>query len=149
MKKILLFIARGCFSLIFIVAGVDKLINWQGTVNSLVLTLSKWYMHLGETVMTMEMHEFLVERASVILRITTFLEIAGAFIIVIGFKIRIGALILLLFLVPTTLIMHPFWFSVGGEMHSEVFVFLKNLSLIGALLFIFVGPQPQSVKKCL
>lgn len=148
MKKTLLFIARGFFSLIFIVAGVGKLMNWQGTVNSLALAFSKWYMHLEGTVITMEMHEFLVSRASVILGIATFLEIVGALIIVIGFKIRIGALILLLFLVPTTLIMHPFWFSVGGEMHSELSTFLKNLSLIGALLFILVGPQPQSVKKC-
>jgi len=64
-----------------------------------------------------------------------------------GFKVRVGAFLLLIFMIPVTLIMHPFWFSIGSEMHQEISIFLKNLSLIGALLYILVVPQPQRVSK--
>lgn len=147
MNKTFLFIARGCFSLIFIVAGVGKLMNWQGTVDSLVLTFSEWHMHLEGTLISSDIYEALVSSAYGILGVATFFEIVGALLILIGFKVRMGAFLLLLFMIPVTLIMHPFWFSVGSEMHRELSIFLKNLSLIGALLYFLVGPQPQRVSK--
>ena len=147
MKKVFLFVARIFFSLIFVIAGTSKVTHWQEAVNRLSLTFSKWYIHLEEVVMTMEIHEFLLARASIILGIATFFEVVGALMVLIGFRVRVGALLLLLFLVPTTLIMHPFWFGVGEEMQSELSVFLKNLSLIGALLYLLIGPQPQRVKQ--
>ncbi len=147
MNKILLIIARGCLSLLFLVAGIGKIMNWQGAVDSLSLTFSKWYMHLEGTAISSHVHEFLFSSAPTVLGVAVFLEIVGALLIFIGFKVKIGALFLLLFLVPVTLIMHPFWFGVGGEMRSELSIFLKNLSLIGAFLYLLMGPQPQRVKQ--
>ncbi|QVL57945.1 MAG: DoxX family protein [Simkaniaceae bacterium] len=143
MNKTVFFIARGCFCLIFIVAGIGKLMNWQGSVDSLILTFSEWSMHLEGTLMSSDIHEVLVSSAYGILGVATFLEIVGALLIFTGIKVRMGAFLLLLFMIPVTLIMHPFWFSVGSEMHREISIFLKNLSLIGALLYFLVGPQPQ------
>lgn len=147
MNRMILFIARGCFSLIFIVAGIGKLMNWQGTVDSLVLTFSKWSMHLEGTLISSNFHEALASSASTLLGVAIFFEIAGAILIITGFKVRLGAFLLLLFMVPITVIMHPFWFSVGGELQKELSVFLKNLSLIGALLYFLVGPSPQRASK--
>ncbi|MCB1072078.1 MAG: DoxX family protein [Chlamydiales bacterium] len=147
MNRTILFIARGCFSLIFIVAGVGKLMNWQGTVDQLVLTFSEWYMHFEGSLITRDMHELLVSSGYTILSVATCLEIVGALFILTGFKVRIGALLLLIFMIPVTLIMHPFWFSIGSEMQRELSIFLKNLSLIGALLYFLVGPQPQRASK--
>ncbi len=146
MKKPMIYIARGLVSLIFLFAGAEKLMNWQGAVDALATTFSNWYMHLEGAIISKEAHEFLVGSASTLLGIATFLEITGGFLLL-GVKVRWGALFLLLFLVPTTIIFHAFWFEIGVDLHKELGVFLKNLALIGALLYLLVGPQPCQTSK--
>jgi putative oxidoreductase len=56
-------------------------------------------------------------------------EVAGAVLLVVGRAARWGALLLALYLVPTTLIFHTaFWDR------SQLAHFLKNLAIIGGLL---------------
>ena len=47
--------------------------------------------------------------ASLMLAIATILEVAGAIGLIAGFRTRFSALLLIVFLVPVTLIMHDFW----------------------------------------
>jgi uncharacterized membrane protein YphA (DoxX/SURF4 family) len=65
------------------------------------------------------------------------LLILGGLGFVLDMDIQIAALALLLFLVPTTFMMHAFW-KVTDPMHkmSETINFTKNLALIGALLMM-------------
>lgn len=56
----------------------------------------------------------------------------GAISLILGFKVRWGAVILILFLIPTTLVFHQFWVD-----PSEANPFLKNLAFIGALLYVY------------
>jgi uncharacterized membrane protein YphA (DoxX/SURF4 family) len=56
----------------------------------------------------------------------------GAISLILGYKVRWGAIILILFLIPTTLVFHQFWAD-----SSETNGFLKNLALIGALLYVY------------
>ncbi len=58
-------------------------------------------------------------------------QIVGAISLLLGFKVQWGAIILIVFLIPTTLVFHPFWTD-----GSEVIPFLKNLGLIGGLLLL-------------
>ncbi|MEA3399277.1 MAG: DoxX family membrane protein [Patescibacteria group bacterium] len=53
---------------------------------------------------------------------------AGVFL---NILVEESAIILLLFMIPVTFIMHPFW-----KNKKETNVFLKNLALIGALLML-------------
>ena len=141
MSRVWIGIARALMSIIFLLAGVGKLINWEGTVGSLTTTFSKWYMHLEGMGISGEFHEFLMGSSVVILGIATVLEIAGGLFLLIGYKVRIGAVFLLLFLIPVTFIFHPFWFEVGSEKHVEIGNFFKNLSIIGALIYLLAAPQ--------
>lgn len=143
MKKTLIYIARGLLSLIFLFAGVGKLMNWQGTVDALSMSFSNWYMHLEGTVLSSDAHELLVGSSATLLGVATFLELLGGLLLLLGFRVRWGAFFLLLFLLPTTIIMHSFWFEIGSDMHKELAIFLKNLALMGALLYIVVGPEPE------
>jgi uncharacterized membrane protein YphA (DoxX/SURF4 family) len=74
----------------------------------------------------------------------------GSIAVILGIKARWGAILLILFLIPTTILFHP---PTGGE--ADQIQFLKNLALIGGLLMIvsfgpgvvsFDGPTP-SMKK--
>jgi putative oxidoreductase len=139
MGKALICIARALISLIFLYAGASKLMNWQGTVDVLSMTLSNWYTHLGGTLITEQVHEFLLESASLILGVATFLEICGALLLLLGIKVKWGAFMLLVFLIPTTIIFHAFWFEIGADQEKEIGIFLKNLALIGGLLYFLIG----------
>jgi len=77
------------------------------------------------------------------------LAFLGGLSILIGFKARYGAWLLVLFLAPVTLIMHDFWHVQDlGEQALQKTMFLKNLSLLGAaLLFTYFGSGPMSVDK--
>ncbi len=75
------------------------------------------------------------------------LEIIGGLSVLLGFYTRFGALALLLFLVPVTLIMHNFWAIEDAAAAQEQMInFMKNVSITGAVLFILaVGPGPISI----
>ncbi|MEM8727421.1 MAG: DoxX family protein [Chlamydiota bacterium] len=147
MNRTILFIARGCFSLIFIFTGLGKLMNWQETTDRLVQTFSQWHLSFEGSFITTDIHEPFISSGYTVLGIATFLEIVGALLILTGFKVRIGAFLLLILMIPVTLIMHPFWFDIEGELSQKLFIFFNKLSLIGALLYFLVGPQPQQTSK--
>ncbi len=141
MRKVLLFIARALISIIFLVAAAGKLMNWQENVDSLVMVFAKWHMHLEGGITSSDLNGFLVSSAPILLGIALFLEVVGGLLLFLGLKVRLGALLLLLFLIPTTLIYHAFWFEIGPDLHREFATFLKNLALIGGLLYIAASPQ--------
>jgi putative oxidoreductase len=61
----------------------------------------------------------------------------GAASIAVGFLARLGGLGLILYLVPTTLIFHPFWtYTDAGERMMQMMNFLKNCGIVGGLAMI-------------
>jgi putative oxidoreductase len=75
------------------------------------------------------------------------LALAGALSIVLGYRAKIGAWLLVLFLVPVTLTMHNFW-AVKDPMMAQIQIamFLKNISILGgALLISQFGAGPLSL----
>ena len=65
------------------------------------------------------------------------LAMAGGLSILLGYRARVGAWLLVLFLVPVTLMMHNFW-TVKDPMMAQMqmIMFMKNLGLIGGALLI-------------
>jgi putative oxidoreductase len=74
--------------------------------------------------------------------------LVGGLSVMLGYKAKLGAWILFLFLVPVTLVMHQFWaFQDPITAMIERIMFMKNLSLIGgALLIAYFGSGPLSLK---
>ncbi len=58
-------------------------------------------------------------------------QIVGAISLLLGWKVQWGAIILIIFLVPTTVVFHDFWNN-----PDESIAFFKNLGLIGGLLLL-------------
>ena len=88
--------------------------------------------------------------------------IAGSLSIIVGFKARIGATLLLIFLLLATYFFHDCWtwpedamwvLSTNSEVKMpvqqiEMISFMKNLALMGAMLFIVAnGSGPMSVDE--
>jgi putative oxidoreductase len=75
--------------------------------------------------------------ASLLVPLSGIIELAGGLSILFGFRPKIGAWLLVLFLVPVTLTFHQFW-TVADPMarQMEFAAFLKNISMLGGALVI-------------
>jgi putative oxidoreductase len=88
-----------------------------------------------------------VPLASVLVPFSGVLAIAGGLSIILGYKARVGAWLIVLFLVPVTLMMHDFWTIPDPMMRQmQMAMFMKNLSMLGgALLISWFGSGPLSI----
>lgn len=88
-----------------------------------------------------------VPMAFLLVPLSGVLSLAGGLSILIGYRARLGAWLLVAFLVPVTLMMHDFW-AVQDPMMAQMdqAIFLKNVSMLGgALLIAHFGAGPLSV----
>jgi putative oxidoreductase len=78
-----------------------------------------------------------------------FLVVGGVSVLV-GYKARVGAALLAVFLVLATYYFHAFWALEGQAAQAEMIQFMKNLGLFGAMLFIIAnGAGAWSLDACL
>jgi len=105
---------------IFILAGVSKISNFSGT---------QAYMASRG-----------MSATALLLPGAILIEMGGGLAVLLGYKTRLVALLLFLFLIPTTLIFHT---AFGGsfppeQMQIQQAMVLKNLAIMGGLLTLAV-----------
>lgn len=73
--------------------------------------------------------------------------VAGSLSVILGLKARLGAGLLFVFLLLATYFFHDFWtLSDPHESEMQMIQFMKNLSMMGAMLFIMAnGSGPLSL----
>ena len=72
--------------------------------------------------------------------------IAGGLSVLFGFKARFGAGLLAIFLVAATYYFHAFWKLSGQEQEMQMIQFMKNLSMLGTMVFLMAnGSGPASL----
>ena len=65
------------------------------------------------------------------------LLLAGGVSVLFGIWADLGALLLVIFLVPTAVLMHAFWREEGQERMLDMIHFQKDIALAGAALMLF------------
>ncbi len=91
-----------------------------------------------------------VPMANILVPISGAMALIGGLSILLGYKARFGAWLIVLFLIPVTYMMHNFW-QVTDPMMAGIqqAMFLKNLSMLGgALLITYFGAGPLSRDAC-
>jgi putative oxidoreductase len=84
----------------------------------------------------------------VLLVLTILVELGGGILLAVGFKARWAALALFLFLIPTTLVFHKFWGIDPAQAQMQQTQFLKNLAIMGGMLYVFAfGPGAYSADR--
>lgn len=101
-------LGRVLLALIFVLSGLHKISNFSGTQQM--------------------MADHGMPYTPVFLIGAILVEVIGGLSVLVGYRARIGATVLALFLIPTTLIFH------SGA--AEQVNFMKNLSIIGGLLMV-------------
>ncbi|HEX6002721.1 MAG TPA: DoxX family protein [Burkholderiales bacterium] len=124
-------VGRLLVTFIFLRSAVDKIGNFSGVA----ATMSAKGMPFAEALLVCAIA----------------LEICGALCILVGWKARWGALALLVFLLPATLIFHNFWAvdpAQAKELANQTNHFYKNVTIMGALVFIIgMGSGPLSAER--
>jgi putative oxidoreductase len=129
-------LGRVLFAVLFIVSGAFKLFDLPATADMLAskivipATLTPYTSQL-EAISGMEMKQLLAMASGV-------LELVGGLMIALNFGARFFSLLLILFVIATTVYFHDFWNQTGPDARSNMIHALKNLSIIGAL-FIIAG----------
>jgi putative oxidoreductase len=88
-----------------------------------------------------------VPLASFVVPLSGIIALAGGLSILLGYRAKFGAWLIVLFLVPVTLMMHKFW-AVTDPMMAQIqmVMFMKNVAMIGsALLITQFGAGPFSL----
>ena len=116
---------RILLALIFVISGYNKLVGFDGTVGYIAskgLPLPQ-----------------LAAAAAIAI------ELVGGILLVVGWQTRWAATAIFVFLIPTTLIFHPFWAVAAGK-QMEMIQFMKNLCIMGGMLYVMAfGAGPLSV----
>ena len=103
--------ARVCLCLIFLKAGISHILGFNSTV--LMMTNNG------------------LPIAPVLLFFTVVFQLLGGLSLLLGYKVKLGSMLLILFLIPATLVFHN---PIADS--SEINNFLKNIGLIGGLLMV-------------
>jgi putative oxidoreductase len=106
-------IGRLLMAAIFLMSGIAKLTDTPGTVAHMT--------GMG------------IPYADTLAIVAGVAEILGAISIALGLLTRVGAVGLILYMIPTTLIFHAFWNYHGAERLPQMVNFMKNLAIIGGL----------------
>jgi putative oxidoreductase len=122
-------IGRILIAALFLVAGIGKAMSFAGTAGYMA--------KVGFPV------------PEVMTAIAIVIEAGGAILLILGWKTRWVAWALAIFVVIATLAAHRFWdIQDAAQMVSQRTQFLKNLAIIGGLLFVAsFGPGSISVDK--
>ena len=107
---------RICLGVLFLWASMAKLMELNGTMDYMA---SK---HMPGII-------FFLPAAII-------MQIFGALSLILGYKAQWGAWILIIFIIPASLIFHDFWNLVGTERLTEKIMFMKDVGVLGGLLFI-------------
>jgi putative oxidoreductase len=110
-----------------------------GRILFVLLFLGSGYGHLAQTeAMAGYAASKGVPSARLATQLTGVLIIVGALMVLLGVWADLGALLLVLFLVPTALLMHAFWKESDPQARQlEMIQFQKDMALAGAALLIF------------
>lgn len=119
-------IGRILFSIIFISAGFNHLKGFTHTVEMAKKTKAP-FPQLSAAAMSL-------------------FALVGGLSVAFGFYSKIGAFLLIIFLIPTTFIIHRFWGLPNDQKQIQTVHFFKNLSLMGAsLMILYFGSGPLSL----
>jgi len=124
----LLLLGRVLLGAIFVVAGFSKLMTFNA---SMAMMASQG-----------------IPMAGIALALAIVFELGGGLMVVLGYKARLGALMLFVFIIPVTFVFHSFWGMEGAEMANQSHHFLKNLSMMGGCLYVMAcGAGAYSIDK--
>ncbi len=134
--SVLIVLGRVFLSLIFLLGGVFQIYDRVPSEQILVNGLLDLRSHIYEIPGIQNFFDQLIANSANLLTFGIILQLLGAFLVLLGIQVRLGAVLLILFLIPSTLIFHSFWLLEGSARELQMIMFFKNLSILGGCLIL-------------
>jgi len=129
-------ISRILMSLVFIIYGYMKLVDVASIVNN------------PGTKRFMELVASGAAAPTWLGYLIALIEVIGGLLILIGFKTRLVAWAMVIWIIIVTLLGHPFWTMEGAPRGANMANFYKNLAIMAAYLLLAIhGPGRYSVDR--
>ncbi len=142
-----MYLGRLLLSSIFLVSAVQEMLDWASTEQYFLMSMTRWMNSFqGNEVMSSFLSSIFPWMPWLLLAAIVF-KLIGSILIILGLNVRLGAVLLILFLIPTTLIVHGFWSLPIEEKSINMVLFMKNMSILGGLLVVLAMGKGKAVSK--
>jgi putative oxidoreductase len=118
---------RALLGALFFISGINKVLGFS--------YVAGWMASSG------------VPAANLLLAITIAIEVLGGLLLITGYKARLSAIVIALFLVPVTLVFHAFWNADAANFQNQLTQFLKNVAILGGMLLVIEREQPVAAPR--
>jgi putative oxidoreductase len=115
-SKVIYPVGRALLGALFFISGVNKIFAFS--------YVAGWMASSG------------VPASSLLLAVTIAIEVLGGLLLIIGYRARLAALVIALFLIPVTVVFHAFWSADAANFQNQLTQFLKNLAVLGGMLLV-------------
>jgi uncharacterized membrane protein YphA (DoxX/SURF4 family) len=133
--------------LIFLFAAAEKVLNWDWSLQYLLNGLCSWYTATSNLPAAQDIFSLMIPNGHFLLILAMAIEAVGGLMVLFGVKPRFGAFLLLLFMVPTTILMHAFWMIPPPDQAVQMIMFFKNISIMGGLLILLACGGKEKAPK--
>ncbi len=131
MRDLIDLVGRVFLSAIFLFEALDSLLNFDKTKT------------------TMAEHSLTWNQDMLLVGAISFL-ILGGVMVLIGYRTALASLLLLVYWLPVTFIVHDFWNYSGEALRAQSIFFMKNIAIAGGLLMLIgKGSGRYSVRRLL
>lgn len=119
-------VGRILLAIIFLLAGINKITGFEGTVGYIAST------------------GLPLPEVGAIIAIVV--EVVGAVMLILGWRVCWAAGALFIFTAATAVLFHNFWAMPPEQVQMQMISFLKNLAIMGGMLYVIVyGSGPLSL----
>lgn len=146
-QKIFALLGRVFISLLFILSAIHKIIDWQESEHGLMNFLLDWQSYASFSAGLQNFLGYVLDWIPVLLVFLITLQLAGGVLLFLGIKIRLAASFLVIFLIFSLILFHPFWFFSGLKKQIELNLFLKDLAIMGGLLYVLAWGAKKEEKN--
>ncbi len=142
-----MYLGRLLLSGIFLISAIQEMLDWASTEQYFLMSMTRWMNNFHSNEFMSALLSNIFPWMPWLLLIAVVFKLVGSVLLILGLNVRLGALFLILFLVPTTLVVHSFWSLPVQESPLEMVLFMKNISILGGLLVVLAVGSGKAVSK--
>ena len=129
-------LGRTLISIIFIVVALSEIFYWEQADKDLSYALTNWELYTGDADKVGEVFTTMTSMTSILLVVAIALQLIGGVFLFFNYRVRFAAFLLIIYLMASTVLYHPFWYLEGQAFSRTLVLFLNNIAIVGGLLVV-------------
>lgn len=128
---------------------MHDLLHWDEVEKKFIDTLFDWQGYASFSEGAVSLCVLAIDWTPYLLGAGVFFQFLGGLLLLLGVYQRAGAFLLILVLFPSNILLHPFWVFEGSLRDLETLFFMKDLAILGGLVFFALSEAPIEKKPAM